>query len=82
MDLTVPETTKGQLSISSNFETYTYIGLSDDYGVTFDLQKYNKHYTLAFDIRYYNADQGGDNYPDSDNCASGAYIFKPAKNDQ
>jgi len=37
---------------------------------------------LFFDIRYYNADQGGDDYQDTDNCASGAYIFKPNKGDQ
>lgn len=36
---------------------------------------------MGFDVRYYNADQGGDDYYHSDNVPSGAYIFKPAKGD-
>lgn len=35
---------------------------------------------FAFQIRYYQADEGGDDYPNTDNVPSGAYIFKPAKN--
>lgn len=37
---------------------------------------------MAFQLRYYQADEGGDNYPNTDNVASGAYIFKPAKGKQ
>lgn len=37
---------------------------------------------FAFQIRYYQSDEGGDDYPDTDNVPSGAYIFKPAKNAQ
>ena len=39
-------------------------------------------FNLRFGLQYYMADQGGDDYPDSDNCPSGAYIFKPAENNQ
>lgn len=37
---------------------------------------------VTFQIRYYQADEGGDNYTDTDNVPSGAYIFKPAKDMQ
>jgi len=37
---------------------------------------------MAFQLRYYQADDGNDNYTDTDNVPSGAYIFKPAKNMQ
>ena len=37
---------------------------------------------MAFQLRYYQADIGGDDYPDTDNVPSGAYIFKPAKDKQ
>lgn len=48
----------------------------------------NAHFMLAkedvaqnFSIRvaYYHADDGDDDYPDSSNCAEGAYLFKPEK---
>ena len=34
---------------------------------------------MAFQVRYYVSDDGNDNYPNTDNVPSGAYIFKPAK---
>ena len=37
---------------------------------------------MAFQLRYYKSDDGNDNYNDTDNVPSGAYIFKPAKNMQ
>jgi hypothetical protein len=37
---------------------------------------------MAFQLRYYQSDIGGDNYPETDNVPSGAYIFKPAKDKQ
>ena len=37
---------------------------------------------MALQLRYYQSDEGGDNYPDTDNVPSGAYIFKPAKDIQ
>jgi hypothetical protein len=37
---------------------------------------------MSFQLRYYEADAGGDNYTGSDNVPSGAYIFKPAKDKQ
>ena len=37
---------------------------------------------FALQIRYYQSDEGGDDYVDTDNVPSGAYIFKPAKNAQ
>ena len=37
---------------------------------------------MAFQLRYYQSDEGGDNYNDTDNVPSGAYIFKPAKDMQ
>ena len=39
------------------------------------------HY-VAFQIRYYESDIGDDNYTDTDNVPSGAYIFKPKKDMQ
>ena len=36
---------------------------------------------LAFSLKYYNPAVGSDNYADSDNCPSGAYIFKPKEGD-
>jgi hypothetical protein len=41
----------------------------------------SERYT-SFQLRYYQSNTGGDNYPDTDNVASGAYIFKPAKDKQ
>jgi hypothetical protein len=37
---------------------------------------------MSFQLRYYEANAGGDNYTGSDNVPSGAYIFKPAKDKQ
>lgn len=37
---------------------------------------------FAFQLRYYRSDVGGDDYNNTDNVASGAYIFKPAKDQQ
>ena len=37
--------------------------------------------TLEFSLKYYNPANGTDNYNNTDNCASGAYIFKPMQND-
>lgn len=34
---------------------------------------------MAFQLRYYQSDDGSDNYNDTDNVPSGAYIFKPNK---
>lgn len=34
---------------------------------------------VGFDLRYYKSNTGGDGYDGTDNCPSGAYIFKPAK---
>ena len=36
---------------------------------------------LAFSLQYYNPSTGHDGFPDSDNVASGAYIFKPKRGD-
>ena len=37
--------------------------------------------TLEFSLKYYNPANGTDNYKNTDNVASGAYIFKPMQND-
>jgi hypothetical protein len=37
---------------------------------------------LGFSMKYYNPDIGGDGFPATDNDPSGAYIFKPLKDDQ
>lgn len=42
----------------------------------------NTHYNVSFELMYYKADQGGDDYSGSDNCPSGAYIFKPCNDTQ
>ena len=46
----------------------------------FTVDRDNQRFGVDFDIKYYNADQGGDAYVGSGNNPSGAYLFKPAKN--
>jgi hypothetical protein len=82
VDLSIPETTEGVLKIANQNETYTYLGTDADHGVAFQVDKYGSKYAVAFDVRHYNGDGGGDAYNDTDNCPSGAYIFKAAKGDQ
>ena len=36
---------------------------------------------IAFSLKWYNPSTGDDGYPNSDNTSSGAYIFKPMRND-
>lgn len=62
----------------------TFFGFDEQNGVLFNLTKdaTGVSYTVGFDLRAYLSDQGGDNFTDGDNCASGAYIFKPSKTQQ
>lgn len=64
-------------------ETFIYKKFDDKYGALFDVIKTqsSKTYQIAFDVRSYMSDQGGNNMS-GDNCPSGAYIFKPAKDKQ
>jgi hypothetical protein len=72
-----------ELEIRSRVETISFTDETKDEGLLFILKKEDKEeFLFTFDLRYYQADQGGDNYTDSDNCPSGAYIFKPAKDQQ
>lgn len=45
-------------------------------------QEDNSSRYMALQLRYYRSDEGGDNYANTDNVPSGAYIFKPAKDQQ
>ena len=65
-------------------ENLTYVGLDQVNGFVFNLTKSvsGKVHQIAFDLRSYFSDQGGDDFPEGDNCPSGAYIFKPAKEAQ
>lgn len=60
----------------------SFEGFSDNYGQKFKIHKKESglSFFVGFDLRYYLSDQGGDNYTFSDNTPSGAYIFKPEKN--
>lgn len=71
-------------TISGTYENLVYNKWDDTYGAMFDIQKKigGATYKFAFDLRYYEADLGGDKFDGSDNCPSGAYIFKPAKDKQ
>ena len=42
-----------------------------------DAEKKATDFTI--NVGMYHADQGEDDYPDSDNCAEGAYLFKPSE---
>mmetsp|Transcript_19628 Transcript_19628/g.14343 ORF Transcript_19628/g.14343 Transcript_19628/m.14343 type:complete len:106 (+) Transcript_19628:1099-1416(+) len=69
--------------IQNAYESIEFVEFGSENGATFKVTKKDSEGTvlnLGFDIRFYYANQGGDNYDDSDNCPSGAYIFKPSKN--
>lgn len=72
--LTVPYGVKGQMRIDNEHQFLRYNSFDANHGAMFTLQK--KHYmtafSLAFDLRYYNAYQG------FEGTKSGATIFRPA----
>jgi hypothetical protein len=77
VDLTVAAS-QSPLVISNNIDTITFNGTTDEDGLVFNFTRTDgNQYFVSFDLRYYNSDQGGDDYRYS---GSGAYIFKPAKN--
>ena len=41
-----------------------------------------KEHTFTVNLGKYHADAGNDEYPDSSNCAEGAYLFKPARHER
>ena len=71
----------GNVTVENDFEKYTYIG-ENAFGTLFRLDKYGEQYYVAFDIRAYTADPGDHGFTDRSNCASGAYLFKPAFDDK
>jgi hypothetical protein len=79
VDLTVKASpTNTPTQIKSNYESITFVQNSTEDGPVFAIDKFlGTTYNVSFDLRYYVPDNGTDGYSNTDNCASGAYIFKP-----
>jgi hypothetical protein len=68
--------------ISHEFAELGYTFTDDDGVAYFDYKSQDgANYKVGFSLMRYHPSDGKDDYPASDNVASGAYIFKPIRSD-